>query len=278
MIAVTAIWGWTFVVVKDAISRYPTLPFLTVRFAMAAAVLILAAAIVRRGVSRRAAAHGVVIGGALAAGYLLQTLGLERTTPGEAGLLTGLFVVFTPILEGLFGSRPAARTWVAAAAALAGTAVLTGAAGGHLAGDLLEIGCAVAFAVHMVLLSRWAPGVHPLPLAAVQLATAALLFQLPGGFSLPAPPAAVLPALVITGIFASAAAFVIQTAVQSRISASRTALIVACEPAWALLFAVLLAHQRFGAAQGVGAALLLMAVLGHEYATWRAAPGAVSTI
>jgi drug/metabolite transporter (DMT)-like permease len=269
LVLVTAVWGSTFVLVKDAISHYPTLPFLAIRFALAALVMI---AVVRRAPGWKLVRVGLPIGVALAAGYLLQTVGLQTTSPGNAGLLTGLFVVFTPLLEGLVGVHVPVRTVVAAVLALAGTALLTGSgfALPHL-GDLLVVGCALAFAVHIVLLSRWAPGLPPAPLAMVQMLTAALLF---GGASLPqlrVPPTGVWFAIAVTGVLASALGFLIQTWAQSYLSASRTALVLSTEPAWALLAAILLAGQHFGLVQGAGAALLLLAIVGHEVLAGRAA-------
>ena len=269
LVLVTAVWGSTFVLVKDAISHYPTLPFLAVRFALAALVMIL---VVRRPPGWKLVRVGVPIGVALAAGYLLQTVGLQTTSPGNAGLLTGLFVVFTPLLEGFIGVHVPVRTVVAALLALAGTALLTGSgfALPHL-GDLLVIGCALAFAVHIVLLSRWAPGLPPAPLAMVQMLTAALLF---GGASLPrlrVPPTGVWFAIAVTGVLASALGFLIQTWAQSYLSASRTALVLSTEPAWALAAAILLAGQHFGLGQALGAALLLVAIVGHEALAIRAA-------
>ena len=263
LVMVTAVWGATFVLVKDAISHYPTLPFLSLRFVLAALVLLVA---LRRLPDRRTALVGLPIGAALAAGYLFQTVGLQYTSPGNAGLLTGLFVVFTPILDGAFGAAVPIRTWLAAVAALAGTFMLTG--GGFRLpglGDLLVIGCAVAFAGHIVLLGRFAPGVPPAPLALVQMTVAAAGFTLaaaPGGVRLP--PVDVWWALAITGVLASALGFLIQTWAQRHMSASRTALVLATEPAWALAAAIILAGQRFGVLEAAGAAVILVAIVGHE--------------
>ena len=277
LVLVTAVWGSTFVLVKDAISHYPTLPFLAIRFALAALVMVL---VVRRPPSWRVVKVGVPIGVALAAGYLLQTVGLETTSPGNAGLLTGLFVVFTPLIDGLFGTRIPPRTIASVVLALAGTALLTGA-GFSLPGigDLLVIGCALAFAVHIVLLSRWAPGVPPAALALVQMLTAAVLFSAASVPHFKTPPSNVWFAIVVTGVLASALGFLIQTWAQSHLSASRTALILVTEPAWALLAAILLAGQHFGPLQATGAALLLLAILGHEVLALRAAaPDTASNI
>lgn len=264
----TAVWGWTFVLVKDAISQYPTLPFLAVRFALAALVMLL---VVHRPPGWKVLRVGAVIGVVLAAGYLLQTVGLQTASPGDAGLLTGLFVVFTPLIEGLLGARVPIRTFAAAGVAVLGTALLTGS-GFALPGlgDLLVVGCALAFAVHIVLLGRWSPGLPSAPLAMVQMLTATLLFGVAATPRFSLPPSSVWPALAITGVLASALAFFIQTWAQTHLSSTRTALVLATEPAWALVAAVLLAGQRFNLVQAGGAALLLVAIVGHELLAARA--------
>jgi drug/metabolite transporter (DMT)-like permease len=264
LLAVTAVWGWTFVLVKDAVTQYPTLPFLQLRFALA---LVVMAVIVHRLPSRRELSIGAIVGAVLAAGYLAQTAGLAITSPGNAGLITGLFVVFTPLLNRLFGHPIRWWTWLATLASLAGLVLLTGGPSGMNLGDLLVIGCALLFALHIVLLGRWSPGTSPAALAMVQMAMCALLFTAGGSWSLRAPTASVWFAIAVTGIFASALAFFIQTWAQAFISPNRTALVLAAEPAWALLAAIVLAGQRFGVLQAVGAALVLAAIVGHEGAS-----------
>lgn len=262
LLGVTAVWGWTFVLVKDAIAAYPTVPFLALRFVIAAAVM---AVVVRRLPGRRVLLVGSVIGLPLAGGYLLQTVGLRFTSPGNTGLITGLFFVFTPLLDRLFGTPIRIRTVLAVALALAGTLLLTGGwQAGIRIGDALIVGCAICFALQIVLLSRWSPGFAADELTLVQLATCAVLFMLGGAAQLRVPSPSVLVALVITGVFASAVAFFIQTWVQSHLTASRTALVMASEPVWALFFSVLLAGQRLDALQALGAAMVMVAIVGHE--------------
>jgi drug/metabolite transporter (DMT)-like permease len=262
LLGVTAVWGWTFVVVKDAIAQYPTVPFLALRFAIALFVMAL---VVRGLPSRRTLMVGGAVGTALAAGYLLQTIGLRYISAGNAGLITGLLVVFTPLLERLTGRRVPWFAYPAVVAALAGTVLLAG--GGRVGvglGELLLLGCALAFAVHIVLLSYWSPGLPSAPLAMVQMATAAVLFGIPAAPALRVPSPSVWFALVVTGVAASAVAFFIQTWAQQQLSASRTALILATEPAWALFFSVLLTGQRLGPPQAAGAGLVLFAIFGYE--------------
>ena len=257
----TVVWGWTFVLVKDAITQYPTLPFLELRFLLALLVMV---ALVRRLPTRPELKVGITAGAVLAGGYLFQTLGLTTTSPGNAGLITGLFVVFTPIIDRFFGVTLHRRTVVAAICALIGVAALTGGPSGFGLGDLLMLGAAILLALHIVLLSRWSPGLKAAPLAMLQMGTCALIFTGSGSWSLRAPTAGVWFAIVITGVFASALAFYVQTWAQAHLDASRTALILATEPAWAVVASVALAGQRFGLIQAAGAALVLVAILGHE--------------
>ena len=263
MLLVTAVWGWTFVLVKDALQHYPTLPFLELRFILALLVMVV---IVRRLPTRRQLRVGLIAGAVLAAGYWTQTLGLTMTSPANSGLITGLFVVFTPLIDRLFGARLNWWTWIAVAAALTGTVMLVGGPANFGLGDLLTVACAILYALHIVLLSKWSPGLRSAPLAMVQMGAGALIFTGTGSWSLELPGPTVWFAIVVTGVFASALAFYIQTWAQQHLSASRTALILTTEPAWALLAAVVLAGQRFGALQAAGAALVLAAIVGHELA------------
>jgi len=263
LLLVTAVWGWTFVLVKDAITQYPTLPFLQLRFILAFLVM---AVLVHRLPARRELRLGVIVGAVLAAGYLTQTVGLTMTSPGNSGLITGLFVVFTPLIDRFFGVKLRWWTLVAVAAALAGTVLLVGGPSGVGLGDILTIACAFLFGLHIVLLSHWSPGLRSAPLAMVQMGSCALIFSAGGSWSLRVPSQDVWIAIVITGVFASALAFYIQTWAQQHLSASRTALILTTEPAWAVAAAVILAGQRFGSLQAAGAALVLAAIVGHELA------------
>jgi drug/metabolite transporter (DMT)-like permease len=236
---------------------------LQLRFLLAFLVMVI---LVRRLPTRKELLVGLLAGSVLAGGYLTQTLGLSLITPGNAGLITGLLVLFTPLLDRIFGVPLRRRTIIAVICAVVGIGMLTGGPSGFGLGDILVVGCAVLFALHIVLLGRWSPGLASAPLAMVQMGACALLFTAGGSWSLRAPTPDVWIAIVITGILASALAFYIQTWAQAHIDASRTALILAMEPGWAVAAAVVLAGQRFGLLQAAGAALVLLAIVGHELA------------
>lgn len=262
LVGVTAVWGWTFVVVKDAIAAYGVLGFLAIRFAIAAACL---APVGARRMNRRTLVVGMGIGVAMAAGYLPQTLGLRYTTATNSGLITGLFVVFAPLFAWiLFRVAPGRMLILALAVSLGGMAILTGQMPGQLqTGDFLTLGCAAAFGVHIALLSRYAREHDARALALAQMISTTVLFAIPWPFfeTLNWPSQAVWWALLLTGAVASALAFLIQTLVQQHLSAARTAVILTMEPVFAALFGYWLGGDRLSPLQLLGAGCIMAALV-----------------
>jgi drug/metabolite transporter (DMT)-like permease len=263
LVAVTAIWGWTFVVVKDAIAIFPVASFLAYRFALAAGAM----AIALRRPDPRSVQVGALIGLVLAAGYLAQTVGLTLTRASDAGIVTGLFIVFTPLVDRLvFGTRIGRPATFGVAIAIPGLAFLIGGVPVEVAlGDLIVMAGALAFAIHIVLLSRFSVRHDAGSLTFGQIGVAALLFAAlaltPVGGGFPAPPADVLAAIVITGVLATSVAFFVQTWAQRHLAATPAAVILATEPAWAMLFGMALAGDPFPPLRALGATLLLAAPL-----------------
>ena len=268
LIVVTAVWGLTFVQVKDAVAIYPLFAFLAVRFAIASATLAVPAWRRMPTLGRRGWAAGTGLGLLVAAGYALQTAGLERTTVSSTGFITGLYVVFTPLLALLlFGTRIGLAVWVGVGLSTVGLALLTGIDTGRLVGDLLVLAASLVYSVQIVLMERYAPRYDPLALtqaemlaafggfAAVAVATGQL--EVPHGWT-------VWSALLVTGIFASALGFLVQTWAQQRLSAARTALAFALEPAWAALFGFWLAGDRLGTVAWIGCALIMAGIVISE--------------
>jgi drug/metabolite transporter (DMT)-like permease len=262
LVAVTAVWGWTFVVVQNAISVYGVIPFLAVRFALAGGTL---APIYATKLTRRSLLVGGGIGVVLAAGYLFQTTGLLFTTPTNSGLITGLFVVFAPLADRLlFGANVSRQVILAVALSLLGMVLLAGGGPeGANWGDLLTLLCAAALGLHIALLSRYAASYDAGALTLAQILAMALLFVVVWPFTGPIslPPSGVWVALLVTGLLASAGAFLVQTTVQQHIPAARTAIILTMEPVFAALFGYWLAGDRLVAIQILGALLILSALV-----------------
>ncbi len=214
LLAATAAWGATFVVVKGATAHNSVIGFLAWRFLVAGGLLTVVRPRSLLRLGRRGWAQGVVLGLALAGGYVLQTFGLRYTSAAVSGFLTGLQVVFTPLLAWLLlRNRPAARAMVATMLALAGLAVMSLHGLSFGLGELLTIGAALLFAGQIVGLGFWSSAQDAYGLATVQLWTVAVccwLTTLPRG---PRPPAHLSDwvAIVVTAVVATAIAFVVQS-------------------------------------------------------------------
>ncbi|MGQ9731785.1 MAG: DMT family transporter [Candidatus Zipacnadales bacterium] len=260
LLLVTLIWGWTFPVVKDAVAEYEVLPFLALRFGIAAGVMLPLA--IARG-NRQLWVTGAGIGLLLAAAYLLQTVGVVYTTATHSGLITGFFVVFAPLCNRLlFGVRIDHVFVGAIAMSLAGLVLLTGVQGTPpTLGDLLTLGCALCFGLQIALLDRYAGRHDPVPLTATQLLAAAAIFGLLSYLFTPprVPSAPVAQAVVLTGLLATSGGFTVQTAAQRHLPAVRVALILSLEPVFATLFGRWMAGDQLAPLQWLGAGLMVAA-------------------
>ncbi len=269
LIGVAAVWGLTFVMVQDAIALLPTMAFLAYRFIPAALIVALVFHRQLRSLPPAGWRAGAVIGLFLTAGYVFQTLGLEETTASNAGFITGMMVVFTPLLGALFlAERMSALAWSAAAASVLGLFLLSGAgADFRPRGDGLVLLCALAFAGHILVTSRAVREYDVGALVVVQLLVCGVVCLAVAGVGgeLEAPQGStVWSALIVTSLVASALAFFIQTYAQQHAPPARTALILASEPAFAGFFGWLLADERLSALSLAGAALILAAIVAVE--------------
>jgi len=281
LVGITAIWGSTFVVVKDAIGKMPVTDFLTLRFALAAVAMLALRPLTVAVLGPAGRRAGVVIGLALGGGYLLQTLGLQHTSAAVSGFITGMFVVLTPLGAAVLLRRPpSSMAWVAVTVATVGLGLLSLRGFSIGGGELLTLGCAAAFALHIVALGRWASTYDAYGLAVVQLLTTTALcavVAVPGGVAAP-PDGSVWFALVLTALLATALAFVVQTWAQAHLSPTRAAVIMTMEPVFGGLFAVLLAGEVLGPRTLVGAALVLGAMVLTEVGPRRGAEGSLQRL
>ena len=272
---VALVWGATFVVVKRALVEISTVYFLALRFSLAAACLLLFfwSSFARAGGPqvRKGLAGGAVAGVFLWLGYVLQTYGLKYTTAGKSGFLTGFYIALVPLLGALVYRRwPERRELLGVVVATAGMLVMTLPGQASLLqinrGDLLTLGCAAAFAAHLLVLGYYSQRELFQAVALGQIACAALLSL--GSLALEPPTAhwsaAVLFALILTGLFATALAFALQTWGQQYTNPTRTALIFALEPVFALVTAVLIGREALTVAAVTGGALILAGILTVE--------------
>jgi len=264
LLAVTALWGTTFVVVKDALSDASPLAFLAVRFTLATAAALAFALWRKRALPWK---PGLIIGVVLFFSYYFQTSGLATIAPSRSAFLTGLYVVFVPLASRLvLGRWPGGGALAGVALASVGLFVLTrpDTQGGFAIGDVLTLGCAFTYAFHITLTQRFAAGGPGL--VAVQLGVVALL----SWASLPVVPyhlqltPALWVAVAITGLGASALAINLQTWGQGRTTAVRAAIIFSLEPAFAALTSYAVGREPLTFSTLLGGGLIMAGVVVAE--------------
>lgn len=270
------VWGATFVLVRNALADVSVTLFLALRFSLAA--LLLGAIHLLRGGSLRQPGlrAGALTGLLLYSGYVLQTLGLRFTTAAISGFITGLYVVIVPLLAAaVFRRLPGLSEWVGVVLAALGMGLLSlqSSSVGAGRGEILTLGCAVAFAAHILALARYSPRVPAGWLSTVQVATGAIVALLTFWWVEPVflrPSGAVLLAVVITSVFATALAFYVQTWAQARTTPTRAALILALEPVFAWLTSWVLEGEVLTARALAGAGCILAGILIVELKPLRA--------
>ncbi|MEW6727028.1 DMT family transporter [Desulforudis sp. 1088] len=266
LLAVTFIWGITFVVVKEALEAIGPYWFLAIRFLIAGSFLALLRYRALRGIKTDTLKAGVIVGLALFGGYAFQTVGLQYTTASNAGFITGLSVVLVPLIAGIMSRRlPHWAAMLGVGSATCGLALLSIQDNLRISyGDVLIFFCALCFAAHIILVGKYAPRVSTYHLAVLQiftvgfisLAVAPVLETFPERLA-----PAVQIALVATAIPATALAFLIQSAAQKFTSPTHTAVIFTMEPVFAGLGAWLLAGETLSLRQWVGGAAILFGML-----------------
>jgi len=269
LVTVAAGWGLTFTLIQDAVDSLPPTAFIAFRFLLAALILGVPYARGLGTLSGSGWLAGGLLGLLLLGGYLFQTFGLVHTTASNAGFITGLYVIFTPLLGWVaLRQRLSGWAWSCVGVCAAGLFLLSGPGGGwHPFGDTLMLGCSVALAAH-ILVTDWAVAHFPIgPLVTVQLTVCgvvALVVAIVSGDLMVPRGQQVWTALLFTAVVASAIAYFIQSHVQVRTSPTRTSLILATEPAFAGVFGYLLAGDRLAPLAWLGAAVMILGILMME--------------
>ena len=264
LLAVAAMWGISFVWMKDILDQQEVYSFLTSRFIVAAAAMIALRPSVLKRFTKELVMKGLMIGMALGSGYIFQTLGLDRTTPAITGFITGLYVVFTPLLASIFlKERLTKAMWGYVFLAVLGLGILSVEGWSVGLGEIFVLISAVLFAIHIILLGSWSKNFDAYALTVMQLIGCALLASIPAsinGFVAP-PDTHVWAVIIFTALFATAIAFVIQTWSQARISTTKVAVILTMEVVFAALFSFMYGMEPFTLRLALGGTLVLIAML-----------------
>lgn len=263
LVAVTAIWGSTFFLIKDLVARMAVADFLAVRFVIAALAM---AVLFHRPLLRlrwREWWQGMALGAIYGVAQLLQTSGLEHTSASISGFVTGMYVVFTPLLGTLLlRQRLPPVTWIAVLLAVGGLALLALHGLGVSYGVWLTLASAALYGLHIVGLGAWSRPGSAFALSTVQMLVIALVClaaTLPRGPALP-PDAGAWVAVLYMALAAGAGAMLVQTWAQAHLSATRAAIVMTLEPVFAAAFAVSFGHDALSWRMLAGGALVLAAM------------------
>ena len=263
LLSVSAAWGMAFVVMKDAIERQSVNNFLFTRFSLAVIVMIaLKPSVIRqfdRDLILRAGSAGIFLG----LGYIFQTLGLALTGAAITGFVTGLYVVFTPLLAYFFlKERLTKLIWSCVFIATLGLGLLSIRGFSVGIGEMLVLASAFFFAAHIIALGKWSSGRDVYAMTIVQLAICALLSgfaSIPEGYSAP-PDYGVWAVVVFTAVVCTAVAFVVQTWSQAHMTTTKVAVILTMEVVFAALFAIIFGGERLTLQATLGGLMVLTAM------------------
>lgn len=282
LLAVTFIWGLTFVWMKQAIDADTTALgrdlgsfsialFIVLRFGVGALVLAIAVPSSRRGLDARVWRGGVWLGGLLFAGFLLQMWGLEGVSPAVSAFLTSLYVVFTALLSAAHSKKPPHPALIAGALlATLGGAFIGGPPQLTFGlGEWLTVGCALVFAAHILATDRITKNVAPMPVtftsfAVVTLASLPLLWvfavrehvTLAEVFALLGSRGFLVP-LCGSSLLATVIAISLMNVFQRELDPVRAAILYALEPVWAAVISIGVGTDTFDRWLWIGGGALL---------------------
>jgi drug/metabolite transporter (DMT)-like permease len=263
MLATAAVWGGSFVLMKDAIVQQDVYSFLSTRFILAALLMIAYRPTVFRGLSSRFIKQGVLAGVLLSGGYIFQTLGLAKTTVSNTGFITGMYLVFTPLISLIILKRKVLLVqWFAVAIAMIGLILISYNGISIGTGEILVLISALAFGAHFVALGEWSSGKNTYALTLIQILTVsaiATVCAFINGFEVP-PSASVWQAIAFTAVFATFLAFLVQTKAQSVMSATVASVLLAMETPFAVVLGVLILNDPLTLRIIVGGSLVMIAM------------------
>ncbi|MFI6678853.1 DMT family transporter [Kribbella sp. NPDC050470] len=272
LLAVAAAWGSTFFLTKDLLTRMDVADYLALRFLIASVALILVHPPAIARLSRLDRGRAVALGITYGIAQLVQTEGLRHTSASVSGFVTGMYVVFTPLLAAVILRHKIGRwAWVAVILATVGLGVLSLRGLSLGIGELLTLASAGLYALHIIGLGAWSTSSNAFGLSALQMVVITCVCAIgavPGGFAVPGTGADWVSVFYMA-LVAGALALIVQTWAQAHLTPTRAAIAMTMEPVFASAFAVLFGAESVTWRMLVGGALMLSAMYLVELAPRR---------
>lgn len=239
LLATTAVWGGSFVVMKDSLERQDVYSFLASRFILAALFMFLYRPNSLKGLDRKFILRATLAGLLTGSGFIFQTFGLTKATVSNTGFITGLYLVFTPLIAWVILKKHVVKIqWLAVVVATIGLYLIAYNGISIGIGEILVLISAILFAAQIVAISEWSDGKNAYELTLIQIIVSSIIFLLltvKDGYQLP-PDGSVWSAVLFTAFFATFLGFLIQVKAQSMMSATAAGVLLAMEVPFALVF------------------------------------------
>lgn len=266
LVITAIIWGSGFVASAVALDYYTPYQLLVGRFFIGALLLGVVFHKRFRAIEKHVLFKGIALGAILYIAFVLQTVGLQFTTPSKNAFLTAVNVVIVPFISFVIYKRKLDVYELSGAViAIIGIALLSLQFSGEVnVGDVLTLLCAFAFAFHIFYTARFVKNEDAALLTLIQMATAATLGLIVmfarGEMSFAMETTALMP-LVYLGIFSTTIAYLLQTIAQKYVTETKAAIILSTEALWGTLFSVIILSELLTFRMGVGSVLILVAIM-----------------
>ncbi len=271
LLTVAISWGVTFLMVQDAIATTPVYAFLFYRFALATIIMFFISYKFFKNTNKQTIIYGIVLGTFLFSGFATQTFGLMYTQSSIVAFITGLNVIFVPFLAYMiFKDHVRRNVFIASLIAVVGLYLLTMSGTLTLGiGELLTLLCAIFFALQIIYTGKYSKKVDVYVLVFFQFLTVTI-FSLIFSFIFDITTFNIefnylfYKAVIVTAIFATVYAFLIQTYMQQFTTATKTAVIFTMEPVSAAFYGYFVGDEILSSIQIIGAILIIFATLVAE--------------
>lgn len=269
LVAVTIVWGYTFIIVKWTVAEMDVCYFLFLRFLIAALLL---AAVFRKHIKKidlKTVIASLILAVFLSSGYFMQTEGLRFTSATNSSMITGLYLVMVPVLSALFFKTKAGTgSIIGVVISVAGLYILTNYSfDGINYGDYLTLFCAFAYTWHIILTGRFTLKHDVIPLVLYQFIFVTIFLGvatfLKGGYTFNIQPIAWFT-IFVTAVPATAVAFIAQAVAQRYIDPTRVGIIFALESVFGALFGWWIGHEVLTALALIGACLMVAGMMVSE--------------
>jgi drug/metabolite transporter (DMT)-like permease len=262
-------FGFSFILIKELmLVNYPIFLLLALRFLIGSGTLLVFKIIKSYKITIKDIKYGSLVGLFIFLGFILQTIGAFYTTPAKNGLYTGLYVIFVPIILMIIRKNIQLKPLIISFICFLGIAIISNIFSDitYNVGDLLTTLCALSFAIYFILLEKYSSSLNQISFTLVQLITVALIslaislrMEVDNYYIIKMDK--YMSMIIFLGFAETGVSFLIQTHVQSKISANTVAVISCMEAVFAIFFSVILGYDTLTIIMVIGSMIVIFSMI-----------------